>query len=255
MPGRDLLTILNETGFEEAELVADTGFSSSPVTKGVLFRAAKLAMGYDRRREMAAMKPARQTSTQQQLPGDAMEQLLKRAFELGAEKGKIIDTRTISFGEWVRWKCQYGCPMHDKGAFHPRLAPDTESTKKMIGEYSKAILLNGSDGKGLTEVAVKLEGEAYWQGYYKAFALVALAPGSGTDCGDASAASDGARPSGEPEVQVAPSQSEVRKLRITPMMEACGIDVFEIARDNGFQIDTRKETYGRWNYFALVLIG
>jgi hypothetical protein len=38
------------------------------------------------------------------------------------------------------------------------------------------------------------------------------------------------------------------------MMEACGIDVFKTARHNGFDIDTRQETFGRWNYFALVLI-
>ena len=44
------------------------------------------------------------------------------------------------------------------------------------------------------------------------------------------------------------------KLRIRPMMEACGIDVFKTARRNGFEIDTRKETYGRWNFFALVLM-
>jgi alkylhydroperoxidase/carboxymuconolactone decarboxylase family protein YurZ len=32
---------LNEAGFIEGELVKDTGFNSSPVTKGVLFRAKK----------------------------------------------------------------------------------------------------------------------------------------------------------------------------------------------------------------------
>jgi hypothetical protein len=37
-------------------------------------------------------------------------------------------------------------------------------------------------------------------------------------------------------------------------MEACGIDVFRTARANGFEIDTKKETYGKWNYFALVLV-
>jgi hypothetical protein len=38
------------------------------------------------------------------------------------------------------------------------------------------------------------------------------------------------------------------------MMEACGIDVFQTVRNNGFEIDTQKVTYGRWSYFALVLI-
>jgi ribosomal protein L13E len=37
-------------------------------------------------------------------------------------------------------------------------------------------------------------------------------------------------------------------------MEACGIDVFKTARVNGFEIDTRRETYSQWNYFALVLL-
>ena len=33
--------MLNEAGFIDDELVTDTGFNSSPVTKGVLFRARK----------------------------------------------------------------------------------------------------------------------------------------------------------------------------------------------------------------------
>jgi hypothetical protein len=33
--------MLNEAGFIERELVKDTGFDSSPATKGVLFRAKK----------------------------------------------------------------------------------------------------------------------------------------------------------------------------------------------------------------------
>ncbi|KLU65757.1 hypothetical protein DEAC_c23870 [Desulfosporosinus acididurans] len=41
---------------------------------------------------------------------------------------------------------------------------------------------------------------------------------------------------------------------VRPLMEACGIDVFKTARNNGFNIDTKKETYGKWNYFALVLL-
>ncbi len=68
-----------------------------------------------------------------------------------------------------------------------------------------------------------------------------LAPGS-TCTGD------------EADILVTPEKGELTKLRIRPMMEACGIDVFKTARDNGFEIDTRKETYGRWNFFALVLI-
>ena len=111
-----------------------------------------------------------------------MDYLLKRAFELGAEKAKIIDTETVVVGQWVRWKCQYGCPLFEKDPFHPPLAPDSESMKKVLGEYTKAILLNGPNGQTLSEAAVRLEGEAYHRGYYKAFALVALVPGGATAC-------------------------------------------------------------------------
>lgn len=111
-----------------------------------------------------------------------MDYLLKRALELGVEKVKIIDTETVVVGEWVRWKCLYGCPLYAKDPFHPPVAPDAESTKKVLREYAKALLLNGPNGQTLTEAAVKLEGEAYHRGYYKAFALTALVPGGATAC-------------------------------------------------------------------------
>ena len=103
-----------------------------------------------------------------------MEELLQRSFELGVEKAKIIETSSIVVREWVRWKCLYGCPFLGKDAYHPPLAPDAESTRKMLSEYTKAILLNGPTAKVLTEAAGRLEGEAYQKGYYKAFAFAAL---------------------------------------------------------------------------------
>jgi len=109
-----------------------------------------------------------------------IDDLLSRAFELGAEKAKIIDTDTIVVEKWIRWKCLYGCPMYKKDGYHPPVAPDAEETREVLREYNIAILLNGSEGNKLTEVAVKLEGEYYHMGYYKAFALTALPLGGGT---------------------------------------------------------------------------
>ncbi|OGW58581.1 MAG: hypothetical protein A2Z09_04440 [Nitrospirae bacterium RBG_16_43_8] len=108
---------------------------------------------------------------------DKIDQLLKRSLELGAEKAKVIDTNSVVVEEWVRWKCVYGCAFYGKDTYHPPCAPDAGNTKKMMKEYSKAILLNGSKGKALTEAAVRLEGEAYHMGFYKAFAMTALSSG------------------------------------------------------------------------------
>ena len=152
----------------------ETGFNSSPVTKGVLFRAVKPIAAAIRER----IKPTGVAERRE----DNMEYLLQRALELGAEKAKIIDAETVVVAEWVRWKCQYGCPLFEKDPFHPPFAPDAESTKRVLREYTKVILLNGPNGQTLSEAAVKLEGEAYHRGYYKAFALTALVPSGGAAC-------------------------------------------------------------------------
>jgi hypothetical protein len=183
--------MIRDAGFTNAEMVSETGFNSSPVTRGVLLRAIRPDVSIEQVRRRSESEITRTATGEQQVSEDRMEYLLGKALELGAEKAKTIDTRTVSVSEWVRWKCQYGCPMHDKDAFHPPFAPDAESTRKMLRGYSKAILLNGPDGKSLTEVAVRLEGEAYQRGYYKAFALVALNPGPGTDCAVATAVATG----------------------------------------------------------------
>ena len=109
-----------------------------------------------------------------------MEYLMKKAVELGAENAKIIDTDTVAVAEWVRWKCLYGCPLYGKDASHPPLAPDAQSTRQVLGEYEKALLIHGSKGKVLSDVAVRLEGEAYQMGYYKAFAFTSISSNPGS---------------------------------------------------------------------------
>ena len=43
IPGKDFLAILESVGFIGAELVADTGVKTSPITIGVLIRAQRSA--------------------------------------------------------------------------------------------------------------------------------------------------------------------------------------------------------------------
>ncbi|MBN1914045.1 MAG: hypothetical protein JW788_06565 [Candidatus Omnitrophica bacterium] len=42
--------------------------------------------------------------------------------------------------------------------------------------------------------------------------------------------------------------------KVRPSMEACGIDVFTTARNNGFTINTLDSYKCKANYFGLVLI-
>jgi hypothetical protein len=43
IPGKDFLAMIKRAGFTNPEIVSETGFNSSPVTKGVLFRAVRPA--------------------------------------------------------------------------------------------------------------------------------------------------------------------------------------------------------------------
>lgn len=167
----DFLALIQKVGFADAELVSETGFNSSPKTRGVLFRARK---------------PEKKDSIKISVKNPpSIEAVLEKAFGLGIEKAKIIDISTVVVEKWVRWKCLYGCPFYDKDAYHPPIAPDINETRQVLSEYKKAILLNSSKGKALSDIALRLEGEAYRMGYYKAFALTALPSGSdeGADTG------------------------------------------------------------------------
>ena len=50
MPGKDFLALVKQAGFDDATLVSETGFNSSPRTRGVLIRAGKPAMSKSERR-------------------------------------------------------------------------------------------------------------------------------------------------------------------------------------------------------------
>lgn len=114
------------------------------------------------------------------IPSTTLDGLVARALELGAKNAKIIDTDSIVVQKWVKWKCVYGCPMYEKDGYHPPFTPDLDEVREVLAEYARAILLNGADGRLLTEAACRLEGEAYKAGYYKAFALSALSPSGDT---------------------------------------------------------------------------
>jgi hypothetical protein len=177
----DFLALLNKAGFVKAKLAGETGFNSSPKTRGVLFRAEKLKTPAKKQQFAEDTEHGNEIvhSILRKRTIPPVESVLEKAYAMGCEKAKIIDTSTVIIEKWTRWKCLYGCPFYNKDGYHPPFAPSVEETKEVLGEYTKAILLNGTKGKTLTDIAVRLEGEAYKMGYYKAFALTALPSGAG----------------------------------------------------------------------------
>ena len=167
------------------------------------------------------------------------------AVERGATHAKQIHPSSVVTEPWVRLKCQFGCPMYDRGHCCPPHTPTSEQTRKILDAYHRTILFHievpkiPDRGKRFREffaMLVDLEGEIFKDGYYKAFALLS---------GPCQICKDCTKPQGEP-------CTFGDKAR--PSMEGCGIDVYQTARNNGFFIETLRESSQTQNNYCLILV-
>ncbi len=165
----------------------------------------------------------------------SLGRFVKKAVELGAIDAKVIPADTVVTAAWVRIKCQFGCGGYGQCLTCPPRSPAPEKTAEILRCYRKAILLHGDDHSEMTKIAVAIEREVFLDGYYKAFTM-----GSGPCrlCDQCNIANNECN---NPE-------------KARPAMEACGIDVFQTARNNGFKIDVVRNHSCTQNYFALVLV-
>jgi predicted metal-binding protein len=166
------------------------------------------------------------------------------ALEGGATSVKPIQPSSVITAPWVRLKCMFGCGGYDNSYCCPPHTPTPEETRKILDCYSRAILFHletlPSKGrekrKTFLQMLIDLEGDMFKDGYYKAFVFLAGPCRLCDECGRATGTScdhgDRARPS----------------------MEACGIDVFQTARNNGFHIETLKDKTEPLNNFSLMLV-
>jgi predicted metal-binding protein len=163
----------------------------------------------------------------------------ERALELGVDGAKVIDSSTIVTAPWVRMKCQFGCPGFGQSLCCPPYSPTPDVTRKVIDSYDKAILLHkrlgkGERGKTFNETVVNLEIEIFLDGYYKAWSM-----GSGP-----------CRLCNECDVTTPCKHG----YRARPAMEACGVDVFQTARTNGFPIEVLRNHGQEKNIFGVILV-
>jgi predicted metal-binding protein len=170
---------------------------------------------------------------------ESVEFYSREASEMGVNEARMIDPHSVVTAEWVRMKCQFGCPGFGLSHCCPPHTPTPDVTRKVIDSYQKAILLHqrlakGERAKNFNETLVRLEIKIFLEGYYKAWSM-----GSGPcrlckECNLTASCQHG---------------YEAR-----PSMEACGIDVFKTARDNGFPIDVVKTHGEERDIFGLILV-
>ncbi len=167
------------------------------------------------------------------------------AIRIGATGVRAIQPSSVVTAPWVRWKCQFGCEGYNSSHCCPPDTPTFEETRKVLDSYQRALLFHietlpdTSRRRNLKQYRHKLidlEEEMFKDGYYKAFAMLA------GPC-------DVCRACSKLEGDVCKNRYRAR-----PSMEACGIDVYQTARNNGFHIKPlRNETEPR-NTFCLLLV-
>ena len=162
-------------------------------------------------------------------------------------EAKVIEPSRVVTAPWVRLKCQFGCPMYGKGYCCPPDTPASEQTRAILDTYHRAILFHLEAAKEpgrsrrkilaeFFEALVDLEGDLFKEGFYRAFVLLA---------GPCELCKECAKEKGEP----CHFGSRAR-----PSMEACGIDVYQTARDHGFFIQTLRHKSETQNIYCLMLV-
>jgi len=167
------------------------------------------------------------------------------ALKSGATSVMQIHPSSVVTAPWVRWKCQFGCGGYDSSYCCPPHTPTFEETRKVLDSYYRALLFHiktsltrGRESllKKYRHSLIDLEGEMFKDGYYKAFVFLA---------GPCDVCKECSKDAGEP---------CINRYRARPSMEACGIDVFQTVRNNGFHIETLRDESEPRNTFCLMLV-
>ncbi|MFQ5449646.1 MAG: DUF2284 domain-containing protein [Nitrospinaceae bacterium] len=114
-----------------------------------------------------------ETSNIRQLPLSIRtnKEVIQDALNSGCIRAKVILTKTIVLGHWVKLQCQYGCPFYGKLYTCPPHTPTSDEMADILLDYHKALLILTGQDSHLLNLVVGLEEKFKSKGFYKAFAL------------------------------------------------------------------------------------
>ena len=188
----------------------------------------------DKKKKKLAGNPARRKRT------EILEELGRYALELGSDRAVILPTDELVIRESARAKCYIpACKFYGSSIMCPPHNPLTpEVTRKIMADYRYAVLFQldvpvrdfvGEEWRTRhvpaelrhKEIVAKLEGKAFYLGFPRAMGFAA---GECSLCLPASCCA------------VLEGGACAHPLQARPAMEACGFDVFAIARKVGWDL-------------------
>lgn len=176
----------------------------------------------------------------------AKKKMEKMAITRGLDDFKWIRPRSVVFGQWVRMKCNYGCPGYGKRRTCPPYVPSVDECREFFGEYRQGLLfhfsvsfkdpeMRHSWSQKVNQKMLDFERDVFLAGFQKAF-MFTQAP-----CRLCS------RCAGE--------KGECRQpYKARPTPEAFGIDVYTTARNAGYPIEVVKDYQDKMNRYGILLV-
>ncbi|HOP09269.1 MAG TPA: DUF2284 domain-containing protein [Candidatus Methanofastidiosa archaeon] len=170
-----------------------------------------------------------------------IQDIIAKTLSYGVNDYRVIDPGNIKVYQWVRIKCQFGCPVYDTNYTCPPHVPELDKVREFFSEYKRGILIELSglrvldDQRKVQKILLKVEREAFLRGYYKAFGISA---GPCHIC-KACKAIDGR-----------PCHDTGRR----PSLEALGVDVYELITSSGMDLSPVQKKSEEYKSFGLLLL-
>jgi predicted metal-binding protein len=159
---------------------------------------------------------------------------------------KWIDPRTIVVANWVRLKCEYGCPEYGRVAACPPNTPTVEECRQFFSEYDSGLLFHFQRSAAdsaerhswAAEVNLglsKIEREIFLAGYPKAFLLFMDSCGLCPEC--------------LPDRRACKMPALAR-----PSPEGMAVDVFSTVRSWGYSIEVLSNPSDQMDRYSFLMV-
>lgn len=187
--------------------------------------------------------------TNEGISHDLLMRLLAKGIEYGLSAVFPFSVDRIIVAEWVHLKCRYGCNKYNTNWCCPPATPNPERVRKIIDEYTTALLLIGTTNcsdfyrnngrkRGMQvrcwKGTIGMERMLFLEGYYKAFSLVGECCALCKECA-------------YPEDCRFPQEKR-------PSVESFSIDVIGTLKNLGTTSKVATDTGATFNYYGIILL-
>jgi len=164
----------------------------------------------------------------------------------GYDDFRWFDPKTIVVSQWVRMKCEFGCPSYGRIASCPPNTPSVDECKRFFSEYTNAIVLHFQKVAPEKEARrawsaktnvnlTRLERDIFLAGYPKAFLLFM---DSCEICGEC-----------------VPDRKGCKEPKLSrPSPEGMAVDVFSTVRQLGYPIKVLTDPANQMNRYAFLMV-